>query len=219
VIGCPIQVICLGAINREVGAEYLQGKLDDIFIYNRCITQGEIYQLSNSSTNSVLWSTGDTTTSITVNPTVKTTYRVTVTDGITTCTDSVVVDVSSSELKVTDPVAVCSPALVNLTATAITSGSATGLTYTYWRDSSATQALSNPDKVSVSGTYYIIGKSATGCTSAPTAVKVTVNPLPVATIFAPNQTAICDKSTIRLTASGGTTYQWLLNGSAITFTS
>ena len=205
----------LGAINREVGAEYLQGKLDDIFIYNRCITQGEIYQLSNSSTNSVLWSTGDTTTSITVNPTVKTTYRVTVTDGITTCTDSVVVDVSSSELKVTDPVAVCSPALVNLTATAITSGSATGLTYTYWRDSSATQALTNLDKVSVSGTYYIIGKSATGCTSAPTAVKVTVNPLPVATIFAPNQTAICDKSTIRLTASGGTTYQWLFNGSII----
>jgi gliding motility-associated-like protein len=105
--------------------------------------------------------------------------------------------------------------VVNLTAAAITSGSATGLTYTYWRDSSATQALTNPDKVSVSGTYYIIGKSASGCTSAPTAVKVTVNPLPVATIFAPNQTAICDKSTIRLTASGGTTYQWLFNGSII----
>jgi gliding motility-associated-like protein len=163
----------------------------------------------------ITWSTGDTTTSITVNPTVKTTYRVTVTDGITTCTDSVVVDVSSSELKVTDPVAVCSPAVVNLTAAAITSGSATGLTYTYWRDSSATQALANPDKVSVSGTYYIVGTSSTGCTSAPTAVKVTVNPLPVATIFAPNQTAICDKSTIRLTASGGTTYQWLFNGSII----
>lgn len=164
---------------------------------------------------SASWSTGATTPSITVNPTVKTTYTVTVTDGITTCTDNIVVDVSSSELKVTDPTAVCSPGVVNLTAAAITSGSATGLTYTYWKDAIATQALANPDKVSVSGTYYIVGTSSTGCTSAPTAVKVTVNPLTIATIIAPSQTAICDKSSITLTATGGTAYQWLLNGSEI----
>jgi gliding motility-associated-like protein len=171
--------------------------------------------LSLKPGQTALWSTGATTPSITVNPTVKTTYTVTVTDGINTCTDSVVVDVSSSELKVTDPSDVCSPGVVNLTAAAITSGSATGLTYTYWKDANATQALANPDKVSVSGTYYIVGTSSTGCTSAPTAVKVTVNPLPVATIIAPTQTAICDKSSITLTARGGTSYQWLLNGSAI----
>jgi gliding motility-associated-like protein len=171
--------------------------------------------LSLKSGQGALWSTGATTSSITVNPTVKTTYKVTVTDGITTCTDSIVVDVSSSELKVTDPAAVCSPEVVNLTASAITSGSASGLTYTYWNDANATQALVNPDKVSVSGTYYIVGTSSTGCTSAPTAVKVTVNPLPTATIIAPTQTTICDKSSITLTARGGTSYQWLLNGSAI----
>ena len=163
----------------------------------------------------ILWSTGATTPSIVVNPTVKTTYKVTVSDGITICTDSVVVDVSSSELKVTDPAAVCSPGVVNLTAAAVTAGSATGLTYTYWKDSTATQALVNPDKVSVSGTYYIVGTSATGCTSAPTAVKVTVNPLPVASIVTPTQTTICDKSTLTLSATGGTSYQWLLNGAVI----
>lgn len=163
----------------------------------------------------ILWSTGATTPSIVVNPNVKTTYKVTVTDGIATCTDSVVVDVSSSELKLTNPSAVCSPAVIDLTAAAVTAGSAAGLTYTYWKDSTATQALANPDKVSVSGTYYIVGTSATGCTSVPTAVKVTINPLPVASIVAPAQTAICDRSTISLTARGGTTYQWLLNGVAI----
>jgi gliding motility-associated-like protein len=205
----------LGAINREIGAEYLQGKLDDIFIYNRSITQSEISQLVTSNYSNATWSTGATTPSIVVNPTVKTTYKVTVTDGITTCTDSVVVDVSSSELKVTDPAAVCSPGVVNLTAASVTAGSAAGLTYTYWKDSTATQALVNPDKVSVSGTYYIVGTSSTGCTSAPTAVKVTINPLPVATIVTPTQTTICDKSTISLTATGGTSYQWLLNGSVI----
>ena len=194
--------------------EFFKGKIDDVGFWNRALRAEEILQLYGNQA-SVLWSTGATTPSIVVNPTVKTTYKVTVTDGITTCTDSVVVDVSSSELKVTDPDAVCSPAVVNLTAAAITSGSASGLTYTYWNDANATQALANPDKVSVSGTYYIVGTSSTGCTSAPTAVKVTVNPLPVATIIAPSQTAICDKSSITLTARGGTSYQWLLNGSAI----
>ena len=172
-------------------------------------------QINLKPNQNATWSTGATTPSIVVNPTVKTTYKVTVSDGITTCTDSVVVDVSSSELKVTDPAAVCSPGVVNLTDAAVTAGSAAGLTYTYWKDVNATQALANPDKVSVSGTYYIVGTSSTGCTSAPTAVKVTINPLPVASIVAPAQTAICDRSTISLTATGGTSYQWLLNGAVI----
>lgn len=172
-------------------------------------------QINLKPNQNAAWSTGATTPSIVVNPTVKTTYKVIVSDGITTCTDSVVVDVSSSELKLTDPAAVCSPGLVNLTAAAVTAGSASGLTYTYWKDVNATQALVNPDKVSVSGTYYIVGISATGCTSAPTAIKVTINPLPIATIVTPTQTTICDKSTLTLTATGGTSYQWLLNGAVI----
>ncbi len=172
-------------------------------------------QINLKPNQNTTWSTGATTPSIVVNPTVKTTYKVTVTDGITSCTDSIVVDVSSSELKLTNPAAVCSPGVVNLTAAAVTAGSATGLTFTYWKDSTATQALANPDKVSVSGTYYIVGSSSTGCTSAPTPVKVTVNPLPVATIVTPTQTTICDKSTLTLTATGGTSYQWLLNGAII----
>jgi gliding motility-associated-like protein len=172
-------------------------------------------QINLKPNQNATWSTGATTPSIVVNPTVKTTYKVTVSDSITTCTDSVVVDVSSSELKVTDPAAVCSPGVVNLTDAAVTAGSAAGLTYTYWKDANASQSLANPDKVSVSGTYYIVGTSATGCTSAPTAVKVTVNPLPVATVVTPTQTTICDKSTLTLTATGGTSYQWLLNGAVI----
>jgi len=218
-IGSKLFIGCISSFDgllpfADSNGQMWLGAIDDVFIYNRELSESEVASLYNSSP-SILWSTGATTPSITVNPTFKTTYTVTVTDGINTCTDSVVVDVSSSELKVTDPAAVCSPGVVNLTAAAITSGSATGLTYTYWKDANATQALANPDKVSVSGTYYIVGTSSTGCTSAPTAVKVTVNPLPTATIIAPSQTAICDKSSITLTARGGTSYQWLLNGSAI----
>lgn len=202
------------AVPSHQGGEYFNGKIDDVMIYNRALSASDLSGIYNYSP-SVSWSTGATTNAISVNPTTTTKYFVTVSDGITTCTDSVVVNVSSSELKLTDPAAVCSPSVVNLTAAAVSAGSAAGLTFTYWKDANATQALANPDKVSVSGTYYIVGTSATGCTSAPTAVKVTVNPLPVATIVTPSQTTICDKSTLTLTARGGTSYQWLYNSAAI----
>jgi len=203
--------------NAQPNVYYYRGKIDDIRLYDKALNSSEVQSAMSSSISNYqyLWSTGATTPTIQVNPTTTTKYFVTVSDGITTCTDSVVVNVSSSELKLTDPAAVCSPGVINLTAAAVTSGSAAGLTYTYWKDANATQALANPDKVSVSGTYYIVGKSATGCTSAPTAVKVTVNPLPVATIVTPSQTTICDKSTLTLTARGGTSYQWLYNSAAI----
>lgn len=162
-----------------------------------------------------LWSNGATTPSIVVNPIVKTKYTVTITDGFTSCTDSVLVDLTYTEVKIKDPDVVCSPGVVNLTAASLTVGSDAGLTYSYWKDISTSQNLVNPDKVSVSGTYYIVGISSIGCKSDPLPIKVTVNPLPIATIIVPPQTTICDKSTLTLTATGGTSYQWLLNGALI----
>jgi gliding motility-associated-like protein len=198
------------SVIRVIDADIVQP--DTTICRGTSITLGP---LSVKAGQTVLWSTGATSPSIVVNPTVKTKYLVTVTDGASTCSDSIVVDVRSSELKLTNPAAVCSPAEINLTASAITVGSTPGLIYTYWKDANATQNLANPDKVSVSGTYYMVGTSSTGCKSDPTPVIVTVNPLPVANIVTPLQTTICDKSTLTLTATGGTSYQWLLNGAAI----
>jgi hypothetical protein len=62
---------------------------------------------------SVLWSTGDTTASITVAPTETTTYTVTVTNGITTCTDSVTVTVGPP---ITPPVFTECPADISASA-------------------------------------------------------------------------------------------------------
>jgi gliding motility-associated-like protein len=198
------------SVARIVNADIIQ--TDTTICKGSSITLGPI---SLQAGQNALWSNGATTTSIVVAPTLKTTYKLTVTDGLTTCSDSIVVDVTSAELKINNPAAVCSPGVVNLTAATITAGSDAGLTYSYWKDINATQALANPDRVSVTGTYYIVGSSSKGCKSAPNAVTVTVNPLPVATIVAPMQTTICDKSTLTLTATGGTTYQWLLNGAII----
>ncbi|MFN9111764.1 MAG: PKD domain-containing protein, partial [Bacteroidota bacterium] len=53
------------------------------------------------------------------------------------------------------------------------------------------------------------------CTGTPRTFTITVNPTPVASITPPITTIICDGSSVTLTATGGSTYQWFLNGSPI----
>jgi hypothetical protein len=64
---------------------FFNGKLDDIAIYNRALTQQEITQLYQQGQATYLWSNGATTPSITVSPTQTTTYTCTVTmNGVST---------------------------------------------------------------------------------------------------------------------------------------
>ena len=76
-----------------------------------------------------------------------------------------------------NPAAVCSGNTVNLQDPAVTFGSSSGLTFTYFTNTNATTTLANPNAVGTAGTYYIKGTDANGC-SAVTSVTVTINPLP-----------------------------------------
>jgi hypothetical protein len=77
---------------------FFTGKLDDVAIYNRVLTQAEIQQLFTLGQSTYLWSTGATTASISVTPTQTTTYTCTVTDANgNACTDSVTVFVPQIE--------------------------------------------------------------------------------------------------------------------------
>jgi len=103
-------------------------------------------------------------------------------------------------VKITNPLPVCFPRTVDITAPGITSGSDAGLTFTYWIDAATTIPLNNPNSVGVNGTYYIKGTGTEGCFNIqPVIVTVTINPIPNLRITDP--AAICAPGTIDITAS------------------
>jgi len=89
----------------ELPQELFIGKMDDISIWNRALTFEEVQQLSSINTYS--WSTGATTQNITVSPTQTTTYYCTVSNGISSCTDSVTITVKQPTTSTTNS-SVCS---------------------------------------------------------------------------------------------------------------
>jgi hypothetical protein len=112
-------------------------------------------------------------------------------------------------LIITHPDTVCEPATVDLTDPLVTAGSSSGLTFTYWINSTATTALSNPSAVDVSGSYYIRAVSVEGCSTVDS-VNVVINPLPELTSPL-NPDGICSNTAFTYTPTSnipGTTFSW-----------
>lgn len=132
------------------------------------------------------------------------TYTVTYTftDGICSNTTTTSVTINAlPTVTVTNPTTVCSPATVDITAAAITTGSTAGLTYTYFTDAAGITVLSNPNSISTSGTYYIKGTTATGCVDIKPVV-VTINPSP--TVVVTDPAAVCAPGSVNITNSAVT---------------
>lgn len=85
------------------------------------------------------------------------------------------VHVKPTYLQVNSPPESCAQS-IDFTDRRITAGSDADLEYTYWKDSLATDPLVNPEKVTVSGTYYIKGTSYGLCPVIKPLV-VVVNPI------------------------------------------
>src|SRR6185437_11034476 len=94
--------------------------------------------------------------------------------------------------------AVCSPGTVDITAAAVTAGSTSGLTYTYWTDAGATSSLASPTAVSTSGTYYIKGTTGVGCSMIE---PVTVSIDLLKTTASATSPTLCNGSSTTITAA------------------
>ncbi|WP_425412738.1 SdrD B-like domain-containing protein, partial [Lewinella cohaerens] len=174
------------------------------------ICNGESTTITASGGTSYLWSTTETTPSITVAPTGTATYDVTVTDGngcVTVSSVQVVVNDNPVASLVGNPL-VCEKEVTVLTA----AGAGAGGSY-LWSTTETTESITvNPQTIQ---TYSVTVTDANGCTDD---VSVTVTEAPEPIVIAAS-TEICsgDGELITLVASGGGTYQWDANaGNATT---
>jgi hypothetical protein len=179
--------------------QFTTGYLDDIGFWSRALSQNEILQLYNStSQNNYLWSTGDTTTTINVNPTQTTSYWVQVSNGITTCTDTIHVTVSQPVVTIS-----ASPNDTLCTGQLLTLSGQGAASYV-WSGGVSNGVGFLPGG---SGSYIVTGTDANGCTAS-SSIAITVSGLLAVTTSATPAT-ICAGAASTLSATGGTSYSWM----------
>ena len=163
------------------------------------ICNGESVNLNGSGGSNYLWNTGETTASITVNPTETTTYTITVSDNFgNTDTDSVTVTVDDVPvITVSEDITIFEGESTTLTAS--------GANVYLWSTGEDSNSISvNPAQTT---TYTVVGYSSlNSCESEQAQVTVTV--IPNLTANAGNDVAICNGESVNLNGSGGSNYLW-----------
>jgi len=185
-----------------------KGKLDDVTIFHRILSSNELGELMTSR-RTIRWSTGETTPTITVKPTVTTKYFLTVQQGTAECTDSILVTVANLPVVDIQPssVILCTDDPVTLIAVS----QAQGLTYSW----SPSAGLSSVSTASVSARppattkYTVTVTDEFGCVGTDHSdVVIAVRPF---VQLQPSSTKIClgESVDLRTLASGpGLTYEW-----------
>ena len=163
---------------------------------NVSIFEGESTMLTASGGGTYLWSTGETTQSITVSPNSTTTYSVIVLLNDCEDTDSVIVTVNLSEVTANagGDVSICKGDSITLTAS--------GGTDYLWNTGETTQSiLVNPNAT----TNYTVLVS-NDISSNTDDVTVQVNPVPEVSVS--GDATILEGDYITLSASGANRYEW-----------
>ena len=182
---------------------FVDGKIDDFALWNRALSETEVQQLAGAP--SYTWSTGDTTETISVNPTETTEFWVDVTTNGVTCREYVTINVTAPVAPTGDPVqGGCSDFTVGSNNNAFT-----GENLQWYATPSGGNAL--PDShLLVDGTYYYISQTVDGCESSDRFEFLYLAPDPTITI---DNTVICegDSTTVSVSSSpsqGSTTFLW-----------
>jgi len=165
---------------------------DDVIIMD-----GETTTLTVSGSNNYLWSTGETTESIDVTPSVTTTYTVTSTsvNGCTSNREVTVTVVPELIANAGEDVEICSGEETVLTASG-------GVSYTWNTGETSAQITVSPNTTT---TYTVTVEDGFG-NSDSDSVTVTVNDSPTLTVT--EDLTIVEGESIQLTISGASTYVW-----------
>ncbi|MBK8516923.1 MAG: T9SS type A sorting domain-containing protein [Saprospiraceae bacterium] len=171
-------------------------EIDDIKIFG-----GECSSSPSIDNITYLWSTGETTSEITVTPGSTSTYSVTISDcNHCSASDDILITVYPLPTPgISGNNIMCTGSSTTLTANG-------GTSYIWSNGSNTASVTVSPTTTS---NYTVTVTDANGC-KASTGITVTVNPLPTPGISGNN--IICTGSSTTLTANGGTSYIWS-NGS------
>ena len=153
---------------------------------------GATVNLTASGASSYTWNTGATTTSISVSPTVNTTYTASGT-GTTGCVGSKTITVNAGAnptINITGSSTVCSANSTTLTANGAS-------TYSWNTGATTASLVASP---TVNTTYTATGTSSVGC-SGMAMVTVTVNAIPVVNLVASSTTVCANGNTLTLFGS------------------
>ncbi len=171
---------------------------------NLCI--GESALISVSGGSSYLWSTGATTSAITISPTATSTYSVTA-SNLAGCTASTSRSVQVNPLPVLN-IAGSNTLCENNPSTLVVSGASTYV----WSTGFMGNVLSlTPDSLY---TYCVTGTTTFGCTATQCA---TVSPSPNPSITV-SDTALCSGQSTTLSTNGGALYLWSTGATTTTIT-
>ncbi len=162
------------------------------------ITQGQTVTLTASGADTYLWSTGETSASINVNPSTTSSYSVTGFSGTCEATDEIVVTVESESIiaNAGPDVTICSGESTTL--------SASGGTSYLWNTGQTSASISVSPETTTTYSVTVFGENQAN--SDQDDVTVTVNPLP--SVNAGNNVTITEGNSVTLTASGAETYLW-----------
>ena len=173
---------------------------------DQSICYGETVTLMASGIGDFLWNTGETTASITVNPTTTTTYSVTASNSCATdATDDIIVNVNPEiGLTVGNDISICIGENTTLTAT----GNGDFL----WNTGETTPSITVQPN---STTTYTVASSLGACTEN-ASILVTVNE-PSSVDLGSDQ-SICYGETVTLTATGTGNFLWNTGETAASIT-
>jgi hypothetical protein len=200
-LGCTNQAVTnISVVTTPVLAPVLSSSL---------ICTGKSATITASGATNYSWSTGPTTSSIVVSPTVTTTY--TVTKSNANCVDvktiTLIVNALPTVFAIGGPTLICS-----MQSTTLNAGG--GSTYS-WSPfgGNSSQAVVSPSVT----TDFVVSASDGTCINTAT-VPITVNPLPTITIVS-TASAICLNQSASMTVVGTDTYSWTNPGTLGTATS